>query len=632
MLATKREFGSNSNRDDYKIFIQHQQQAEDQMAKSERSTGASTRSLEEIRPNNNEIKPSNTELASLVSVNSLKFSTIQSYLAQDETMLEYYGEDSKLYAFIVTSQSIHMEKIENASLPQLLDDYSKNISLDRPVFRLQHARSFYDILIKPISRHLKKTKKLTIIPHGQLHRLPFNAFLDNANRYLIEKYSIGMLPSASVMEFLKEGTTRNTHMLIMSNPYIEDYEPDQVPIFGTVKEAVALAGIFENARHLTGKDATETVLKKYGDVPSILHIASHAEFNESNPLLSRLLLAGDDTGDGSLTVNDLYNMDLNSYLVTLSACETGLGKNKNGDNIIGLVRGFFFAGAESIVNTLWKIDDEYSTIIMVNFYKNLSLYDKQEALRQAQLHFLRNVRSDPYFWASFQITGSSGLPPEKVFVKNDASLSLEVAAKKKLKEFKRLKRDMNLPQFDPELSIVDSYTMSNESPVRSGTRSVKTKRRKPEKHKVKPLSDTPRQGGNSFTNTLSSTTGSGASSLIASRKESAAKQKLEIDDNVKIVMDNDEIHDAIFLETVEKIPITVYLGYDSTYKFISLVVSDKGRGAVVNEIPILVDANFDYVESSLKRPMQGWAKGLYEVVVLDEKGIIISQKEFSIVD
>ena len=99
-------------------------------------------------------------------------------------------------------------------------------------------------------------------------------------------------------------------------------------------------------------------------------------------------------------------MSLPADLVTLSACETALGKVANGDDVIGFTRGFLYSGSRSIVSSLWKVDDRATSILMQEFYRNLKHTDKRSALRLAQLKIKNTYNSHPYFWAAFQITGS----------------------------------------------------------------------------------------------------------------------------------------------------------------------------------------------------------------------------------
>ena len=117
------------------------------------------------------------------------------------------------------------------------------------------------------------------------------------------------------------------------------------------------------------------------------------------------MLRGEAGGDGSLTVGELYNLRLNAELITLSACETGLGKVLNGDDMVGLTRGFLYAGGKNIVSSLWEVDDAATSHLMQGFYARLKSGEaKLEALRQAQLETLAKY-PHPFFWAAFGLTG-----------------------------------------------------------------------------------------------------------------------------------------------------------------------------------------------------------------------------------
>jgi CHAT domain-containing protein len=107
-----------------------------------------------------------------------------------------------------------------------------------------------------------------------------------------------------------------------------------------------------------------------------------------------------------LTADKLYSLELNVDLVTLSACETGLSKIANGDDLVGLTRGFLYAGSASIVASLWQVDDLATSQLMSRFYRGLDKIDKREALRTAQLE-TRKTFGHPYYWASFQLTGNA---------------------------------------------------------------------------------------------------------------------------------------------------------------------------------------------------------------------------------
>jgi CHAT domain-containing protein len=119
---------------------------------------------------------------------------------------------------------------------------------------------------------------------------------------------------------------------------------------------------------------------------------------------SALLLAGVGKDDGRLKVGEVFSLNLNADMVVLSACETGLGKLSNGDELVGLTRAFIYAGTPSIVTTLWKVNDRASYELMKEFYTNLKTTKKSEALRQAQLTTMKEF-PEPFYWAAYQLTG-----------------------------------------------------------------------------------------------------------------------------------------------------------------------------------------------------------------------------------
>ncbi len=155
---------------------------------------------------------------------------------------------------------------------------------------------------------------------------------------------------------------------------------------------------------LLRKEATEAALRAYGSRYAYIHFATHGLFNPQAPLKSALFLSPDTQSDGMLTVDKLYSLPLNANLITLSACETGLSQIANGDVLVGLARGFLYAGAGAIVSSLWKVDDLSTSYLMTRFYTAMEKTDTGEALRTAQLE-TRKKYPHPYHWAAFQLTG-----------------------------------------------------------------------------------------------------------------------------------------------------------------------------------------------------------------------------------
>jgi len=206
------------------------------------------------------------------------------------------------------------------------------------------------------------------------------------------------------MKYLGERkTAKGGGILSFGNPDIGDPRYD---LEYAQKEATAVAGIIPKSRVFARREATEETLRRYGKDFRYLHFATHGQFNPDSPLKSALLLAPDSKYNGILTVDKLYSLNLDADLVTLSACETGLSKVANGDDLVGLTRGFLYAGTRSIVASLWKVDDLATSQLMTRFYSELSKRNKREALRDAQLETKKRY-PHPYYWASFQLTGSA---------------------------------------------------------------------------------------------------------------------------------------------------------------------------------------------------------------------------------
>jgi CHAT domain-containing protein len=342
------------------------------------------------------------ELAMLVSVTTPATVEIQSRIKDDETLLEYYCVGKDWYVFIVTGKTITAHKLPVGDLEKNIDALRKNIT-ERNLPEFNHySRTLYRQLLASAAPTIK-TKKLIIVPHGSLHYLPFAA-LSNGNEYLIDRFSLRMLPSASVLIFLKEREKQEDRgALIFGNPKLKNPKYD---LKFAQDEALAIGRIIPKSKILLRGEASKTNLQNWGSKYSVVHLAVHGVFDLDKPLDSALLLAADSNNDGLLRAGDLYNLSLNADLVTLSACETALGKVATGDDVVGFTRGFLYAGARSLISSLWQVDDEATRDLMVNFYTNLSEMSKDEALRQAQLKTKKQY-PHPYYWAAFLLTGSA---------------------------------------------------------------------------------------------------------------------------------------------------------------------------------------------------------------------------------
>lgn len=404
LLASKHEFGIHSQskirveeilRDLEEIEKENQTIDTDNLT-GEHARNRNTRSIEIKKVLESEAP----ELATLVTVRKTDPREIQSRLKKEETLIEYYYSGDDLYAFILTARDLKAVRMPGENLFIEVEELRTSIENQNPETCALASMKLYNRIFKPLLPHLQ-TQRLIIVSHGALHYLPFSA-LQNNGRFLIDQYSLSHLPSASIIQFLRDNNShREMKVLLFGNP---DLGSPRLDLQYAEQEAAAISGLYPHSRlYVRDKATKDTFLQEAGRFEYI-HLATHGVFRVESPLQSGIFLAGDGTRDGFLSVNELFDLRLNSDLVTLSACETGLGKVSNGDDVVGFTRGFLYAGANSIVSSLWKVDDHATSYLMTEFYLNLQTMGKAEALRQAQL-LTRKRYENPYYWAAFQLTG-----------------------------------------------------------------------------------------------------------------------------------------------------------------------------------------------------------------------------------
>jgi CHAT domain-containing protein len=299
---------------------------------------------------------------------------------------------------------------------------------------------------------------IVVIPDSRLVKIPFEALLENiagstdtyaAMNFVINRVSVSYANSALLFINRMESVSKNNQGLLAMAPVFADgttnamhlrtqswltetdhalktsgqtrgtvFEGNAImPLPGTADEIQSLYRLFaaskKPAELILGPVASEKKLKssKLSDYQYI-HLATHGFVNEESPELSGLLLAQDTSEqdeDNVLYMGELYNLNINADLVTLSACETGLGKIIEGEGVVGLTRALTFAGARNILVSLWKVNDASTAELMINFYKTLLQNGQNEissALREAKLAMIKGEKfSDPYYWSPFVLSG-----------------------------------------------------------------------------------------------------------------------------------------------------------------------------------------------------------------------------------
>lgn len=342
------------------------------------------------------------ELASLISVGETSANEIRDRLAEDEALIEYYASGRDWFVFVLRREGIAVKKLGALDIEKDVQDFRASLGNPASSEYVRYGRGLYEKLIAPASE-LLTTRRLTIVPHGPLHYLPFGALISD-DGYIVDRANIRILQSASVLKFLKNRARQGKPtILVIGNPNLGDPQYD---LKYAQDEAQSIARIMPGATLLLRDDAKASYVTRNAAQFTMIHFAAHGMFDPNDPMGSALLLAADAGSDGRLRASDLYTLNLQADLVTLSACETALGKITKGDDVVGFTRGLLYAGADSIISTLWKVDDQATKDLMSAFYSNLLTLEKGEALRQAQLS-TKNKYPHPFYWASFQLTGSS---------------------------------------------------------------------------------------------------------------------------------------------------------------------------------------------------------------------------------
>jgi CHAT domain-containing protein len=331
---------------------------------------------------------------------------LQTALGNDRALVEYTTIDDKLAAFVVTNDHIEVVRdlgTESKIVAEIercryqidtLRYGSTQIRNHLPTLtqRTQkHLRSLYDRLLRRIEPKIGE-RHLVIVPHRGLYYLPFQALHDGES-YLIERREVSFAPSAVVLQkcLARSEPQFGTALLL-------GVADERIP--GVHQELHALDQIFGEIKRYSDEAATGEVLRANAAGVDVIHFACHAQFRSDNPLFSALKL-----GDGWFTARDAYGLKLNCGLVTLSACETGMNAVAPGDELMGIARGFFSAGSPTVLMSLWPVDDEATSELMVSFYSELArTKSPASSLRTAQMKLLRE-KPHPFFWSPFVLVG-----------------------------------------------------------------------------------------------------------------------------------------------------------------------------------------------------------------------------------
>ena len=336
---------------------------------------------------------------------SLSIEEIRAAITPETLVVEFCQTGDRILACILGRDRLHIVPVTLASR---IANVLRLLQFQLSKFRLgsEYAAAFRDSLIQSTNAHLKTlydellapvrdrfdAQHLLFVPHSALHYVPFHALFDG-QRYLIDDHTVSYAPSASIYAVCaKKSVNTSGAALLMGVP---DQNAPSI-----LEELRALSGIVRHPKLFVGKAASEYILKSAGASARLVHIATHGYFRQDSPMFSSIRM-----GNSYLSLYDLYQLRLPVELVTLSGCATGLNVVAAGDELIGLARGLFQAGAQSLLLSLWDVHDQSTADFMAEFYRHYQDgEDKATAMREAMLTVRRRY-PHPYQWAPFVLMG-----------------------------------------------------------------------------------------------------------------------------------------------------------------------------------------------------------------------------------
>ncbi|MFK7796620.1 MAG: CHAT domain-containing protein [Aureispira sp.] len=375
---------------------------------------------------------------------------IQAALEPRSMLLEFFEGDQDIYIFSVYEDRLEVTSFERtADYNRLFKHFSNSLIdvesfIERPVrvynTFIKRSHQLYQALIAPVD--LKGIQRIIIIPDGELSYLPFEVLLTDSVAPVVDEEE-AMQANFKALPYLLRNFSTNYNYSgrlwlernVLSKNAVNNRILALAPKYSGVampewrgkreislrKRLTDLPGAFDEVAHLkenyagafySNYDANEAILKKEAANYGILHLAMHGLVNSKKPEFSGLALAEDKSRDEDnfLYAYEIEQLPIQTSLIVLSACETGIGQYQKGEGVVSIGRSFVYAGAPSLLMTLWNLNDQSGAFIIEKFYKNLNNgLEKDEAIRQAKLEYLKTYSQEfahPFLWAPFIQVGS----------------------------------------------------------------------------------------------------------------------------------------------------------------------------------------------------------------------------------
>jgi CHAT domain-containing protein len=345
-------------------------------------------------------------------------------LGPGEVLLQYFVSARASTLWAITPSAVHVRRLPprsdiESTVRALLDQ------LGRPGGDYQaNAKKLGAMLLPDLSGVIDGAARLIVVPHAILSYVPFEALMIEGDRFLITRHPVSYAPSASSLAFLRERTASGTEVLAIGNPVMQNQGTETLrgqpisrvaylkPLAFSGLEVRSVSDVYGSAAHVFEQEAAteEALTAAAASRAGIIHIATHGLIDEDVPDRSGLALtAAPPRSDGILQMREVYNLRLNAALVTLSACQSALGKEITGEGLIGLSRAFFYAGSNAVIASLWNVNDASTERLMSPFYRSLAAGEPiDRSLQATKLAMLEagGRFSHPYYWAAFVVTGN----------------------------------------------------------------------------------------------------------------------------------------------------------------------------------------------------------------------------------
>jgi CHAT domain-containing protein/tetratricopeptide (TPR) repeat protein len=378
-----------------------------------------------------EIRSTNPRYADLQYPQTATIQDVQDGLLDAETaLLEYAVGDSSSTLWVITRDASNMYRLPaRAAIQEQVELFRFALSdparSDAATYAAT-ARRLYQMLLQSAEAELADIERLIIVPDDVLHYIPFEALVTDSTGsnsfakmpYLIARHAVSYAPSASVLLQVRSSASSRDHgvrkdLLAFGDPTFSDSDNlAQLPFAGL--EVDAISRLFESSRSdvYRGHEASEMRAKAAVNLSGYryVHFATHGLINEDRPDFSGIALAADalSDDDGFLQAAEVFNLKIDADLVVLSACETGLGRLVRGEGLVGLTRAFMYAGAPSVVVSLWAVADQSTAQLMEGLYTRLApgTESRDESLRGAKRQMIASgENAHPFFWAPFVLVG-----------------------------------------------------------------------------------------------------------------------------------------------------------------------------------------------------------------------------------